>query len=140
MKKNNDFLNQIKNILLKKAEGYFYNEEILEYASSEQTDNSIKKIKESGSLKPNLENLEVSSSKKSNKNENKKEQANLILSKKKITTHYIPPDIVAIKMLVEIFGQEVKTSDNLGSLSDEELYSLKDQILEQLLNFNNKEE
>ena len=71
---------------------------------------------------------------KKDRNEKRnKEDNKLILSKKKITSHYIPPDITAIKILFEIFGKEVDTN-SIESLSDQELLDMKDKLLEELKN------
>ena len=40
-KQNTDLYEKIKNVLIKKAEGFFYNEEILEYTTE---DGKIKKV------------------------------------------------------------------------------------------------
>ncbi len=61
------------------------------------------------------------------KGENEKEE--LKLCKKKISTHYVPPDMLAIKMLLE------DTKENINSLSnmtDEELVSLKNKLILEL--------
>ncbi|MBQ7579060.1 MAG: hypothetical protein IJT25_00815 [Clostridia bacterium] len=56
---------------------------------------------------------------KNSANENKQ---TLTLSKKKVTTHYIPPDMLAIKMLYEINAREDDVS--FSNLTDEELKEL----------------
>ena len=54
-------------------------------------------------------------------------------SKKKITTHFVPPDISAIKMLLEIYGKAMKSSE-VSSMSDAELLQLKDQLIKEISN------
>ena len=44
--KKNDILEKIKNILLKKAEGYFYNEETLEFSSPNEKSETSKIIEQ----------------------------------------------------------------------------------------------
>lgn len=136
MKQSNKYiLDQIKNILLKKAEGYFYNEEIFEYYSPENKDNEIlKKVDKSGSTQLTFIKDDIQSNQKKGKYEQNTETKNLILSKKKVTSHYIPPDLTAIKMLIEIFGQEVNKNDDIESLSDQELFELRDTLIQNLKN------
>ena len=65
-------------------------------------------------------------------------QQTLVLLKKKVTTHYIPPDMLAIKMLVENFGEEIKNnkkSESIDKLSDEELIELKNKLEKEIINF-----
>ena len=114
--KREQLLSKLKKILLKKAEGFFYTEEINEYQQNLKNDSKqISIFDESGTKL-----------KKTKNNDQNKQTLNLILSKKKVTTHYIPPDMLAIKMLIENFGEKIKDDDdNLLSLSDEELYSLQ---------------
>ena len=120
MKNNFDkeILLKIKNILLKKSEGYYYNEEILEYQ------NNINETKIENNEQLNL-------FKENNGKENSQKHENLALLKKKVTTHYIPPDLLAVKMLVEIFGEKVN-NDDLSNLSDQELEKLKNEIIQKL--------
>ena len=46
--------------------------------------------------------------------------------KRKITTHYVPPDMLAIKMLFENFGEKV---ESLEEMSDEEILQMKDKLI-----------
>ena len=55
--------------------------------------------------------------------------------KKKITKHYIPPDMLAIKILFETIKEKVN-DDDLNNISDEELIKLKNKLTEELLNEN----
>ena len=119
MKNNFDaeILNKIKNILLKKSEGFYYNEEILEYQ------NNSTEIK-------NTENNQLNFLENNEKNTPQK-HSNLTLLKKKVTSHYVPPDLLAVKMLIEIFGETLEHND-LSYLSDTELNNLKLDIIKKL--------
>lgn len=119
-KLDNKLLTDIKNILLKKAEGYFYDEEIFEYQNKIDEDKQLNFFE-------SIE--EIEKNKQSNRKQNKKENTNLVLTKKKVTTHHVPPDLLAVKMLVEIFGEKVNLNQDLYSLSDDELFALKDEII-----------
>ena len=54
----------------------------------------------------------------------------LVMSKKKITTHYVPPDMLAIKMLLEDNGEKV---NSLAQMTDEELVALKNKLINELV-------
>ena len=127
MKKNKDIelYKKIKDVLIKKAEGYFYNEEILEYQTE---DGKIKKV----TTTSNQSDTPTENEEKCEEGTDTKKEDKLTLSKKKITTHYIPPDLLAVKMLVEIFGKEVSADNNLESLSDFQLNQLKEEIIQKL--------
>lgn len=119
---NQNNIEKIKNILIKKSEGYYYSEEILEYQSNIQP-SEIKQSKQISIFSDEQE-----------KNEHTNEKhKDLTLLKKKVTTHYIPPDLLAVKMLIEIFGKEVNNDDShLENLTDSELEDLKNQIIDKL--------
>ena len=116
-------LENIKNILLKKSEGYFYNEEILEYQND---------IIETKSNKNEQLNFFKN---KNNEEKNTEKYSNLTLIKKKVTTHYVPPDMLAIKMLFENYGEKV---DVLENMSDEDVVKLKENLLKELSNYEDK--
>lgn len=121
--KREQLLSKLKKILLKKAEGFFYTEEINEYQQNLKNDSEQISIFDESSTKL----------KKTKNNDQNKQTLNLILSKKKVTTHYIPPDMLAIKMLIENFGEKIKDDDdNLLSLSDDELYSLQENLIREI--------
>lgn len=121
--KREQLLSKLKKILLKKAEGFFYTEEINEYQHNSKNDSEQMSIFDESSTKL----------KKTKNNDQNKQTLNLILSKKKVTTHYIPPDMLAIKMLIENFGEKIKDDDdNLLSLSDDELYSLQENLIREI--------
>ena len=128
---SSELLSKIKDILLKKAEGYFYDEKIEEYQQTEDDDKKDKNTSKSVSeqLKLNLDDLNSELiSKPTNPKRAKRKKMELI--KKKITTHHIPPDLGAIKMLLELFASS--NDDNLSSLSQEELLELKDELIKKL--------
>ena len=52
----------------------------------------------------------------------------MILSKKKITKRYVPPDMLAIKMLLEIDGESFRLSD----MTDQELLDLKNSLIKKI--------
>lgn len=54
----------------------------------------------------------------------------LVLVKKKVSTHYVPPDMLAIKMLLENNKQKINT---LSSMTDEELVALKNKLISELI-------
>lgn len=124
-KQNTDLYEKIKNVLIKKAEGFFYNEEVLEYTTE---DGKTKKVitTEDAENKTNKMESKTRCEREQNK-ENK-----LTLSKKKVTTHYIPPDLLAVKMLVEIYGKKIDSGNELEKLEYQELINLKNQLIEKL--------
>ena len=138
-KKIYDFL--IK-ILLKKAEGYYYTEEQEEYEKAQNKSQISKNKYENISLFDNFDTVNnknrLSNDIIKTTNEDHKEEqsnTNLIMVKKKITKHYIPPDMFAIKILFETIKETVG-DDNLQNISNEELLKLKDKLIEELLNEN----
>lgn len=164
MKKSFDKL-KLMDALVKRAEGFFYTEEVSEFSIVEQKDkdkNNSEEILENKSNFIEIENdniLENINNKKSLKNSGSKikeqentelylgqnvgsgtsncgvineNSKNLMLVKKKVTTHYIPPDLSAIKILLEDFGQEIKGNDMLDDMSDDELLKLRNEIVKEL--------
>ena len=138
-KKIHDFLVKI---LLKKAEGYYYTEEQEEYEKTQNKSQITKSKYENVSL---FESFDISNTKNNTSNdiinssneESKKEadNQNLVMVKKKITKHYIPPDMFAIKILFETIKETVG-DDNFKNISNEELLKLKDKLVGELLNEN----
>lgn len=55
----------------------------------------------------------------------------MILSKKKVSQKYIPPDTGALKALVDLIGGD---NDDLRKMSDEQLKEEKDRLLKELKN------
>ena len=131
---NYELTEKIKQILIKKAQGYDYSEETYEY---QRTPSSEKQLSFDDLLESDDNTFENQIIKKRTKI-NKINDQELILLKKKVTTHHIPPDMLAIKILLENFGSTDKKEEfELEKLSDTELLALKDKILE---NLNNIEE
>lgn len=138
-KKIYDFL--IK-ILLKKAEGYYYTEELEEFEKTQNNSNKSKKnyvnvsfFENSDTQHPQTDN--TNDIIKSSNEESKKpsDTENLVMVKKKITKHYIPPDMLAIKFLFETIKETVN-DDDLKNISNEELLKLKDKLIGELINEN----
>ena len=50
----------------------------------------------------------------------------LSLAKRKISTHYVPPDMLAIKILLENDKEKIT---KLSAMSDEELVELKKKLI-----------
>lgn len=168
-------IEKIKNILIKKAEGFFYREVQEEYNLEKKPKGKEEKnIQTSSQInvedlfyfgenvaenKPNDDKNEGKNeklhrkSKKSIKNEfiqqcvsqkqgvqcgqddreeeqRRDEQTNeeITLVKKKVTAHYIPPDLLAIKMLFEIDSKEINTE----TMTDKELVEYKKQLISSL--------
>ena len=141
---NNNFTrNDLIEILVKKASGYFYSEEQFEY-ETQKNNKSNEKLINNLSFFENFdrgEHLFANSDDKINLSNEIKNQENgerkLSLIKKKVTTHYIPPDINAIKILFEIFEKKVGESA-LENLTDEELLDLKNKLIKELSNEHNE--
>ena len=138
MKKSQEINEKIIDILLKKAEGFKYFEEQYEYENE-------KKMKKDKSKYENLsffENYDRGDSifvidddkmKLANEENKFRESEGLVLVKKKVTSHYIPPDMLAVKILLEIFGKEA-IDDDFNKMTDEELINFKEKILKELKN------
>lgn len=146
--KNNKFTkNDLIELLIKKASGFYYSEEQYEY---EKTQNKLKKNEISYNNLNFFENYDRGCNnsesfddklKVSNETEisGKNDQTqNLTLVKKKVATHYISPDINAIKILFEIFENKVG-EDSVENLTDEELLNLKNKLIKELSNDFNKD-
>lgn len=139
--KNKDFTqNDLLNLLIKKATGFYYTEEQYEYEKTQNKSNSIK-INEN--LSDNLKNndrvatqLNFIDDKIEVSNEIKTDTKNLTLVKKKVATHYISPDMLAIKILLEIYGKKIG-DENVDDLSNEELLKLKETLIGELLDEEN---
>ena len=137
-KKIYDFL--IK-ILLKKAEGYYYTEEQEDYEKTQNKSINSKYQCENISFFENFDIVKTKNNKvddkiiATNKDEKQQNNQSLVMVKKKITKHYIPPDMLAIKILFEINKEKVNDNE-LNNLTDEELLNLKDKLIGELLNDN----
>ena len=139
---NNEIYDFLIKILLKKAEGYYYTEEQEDYEKAQNksndskiTYNNISFFDKNDTLEHNTTSLNDNI--KSQNEDNKKRQSiqNLVMVKKKITKHYIPPDMLAIKILFETIKETVK-DDDINNISDEELLKLKDKLIGELINEN----
>ena len=127
---------ELINILLKKASGFYYTEEQEDYEKAQN------KIKNNENQFRNVSFFDFSDTVKNNsanlndiintQNENKSETQDLVLVKKKITKHYIPPDMLAVKILFETLKEKVN-ADDLDNLSDEELINLKNKLIGELI-------
>ena len=106
--KPKDNIKNLKDVLLKLAQGFSYTETTEEFVPT----------KDSGQI--GMQELEVKS----------EEQAGLKLSKKKIVTHYVPPDMLAIKMLLQY---ESGDDTQYSQMTDEQLLELKNKLLGQLM-------
>ena len=122
-------------ILLKKAKGFYYTEEQEDYEKTQ----SKSKLSEFSCRNLSFFDNDVTKEHKfpnqsdtiSLDNEAKRNTENLVLVKKKITKHYIPPDMLAVKILFETLKEKVN-DDDINNLSDEELLKLKDKLIGEL--------
>lgn len=139
---NKEIYDFLIKILLKKAEGYYYTEEQEDYEKAQnksfnskiQNDNiSFFEIIDTQNLNQSTNNDIIKS--QNEKDQNSQANKNLVMVKKKITKHYIPPDMLAIKILFETIKETVN-EDDLKNISDEELIKLKDKLIGELLNEN----
>ena len=144
--------NQLNKLLIKKAEGFYYTEEAFEYTLENKKDaaKQLSFFDDNNIEKQNEHNLKTLAKCVSKTSVNKKtdvksgceeilsdssikentpayeDQQTLTLSKKKVTTHFVPPDMLAIKMLLEINSREGDSS--YDNLTDEELKALIKQL------------
>lgn len=136
---NKEIYEKLIEILLKKANGFYYTEEQEDYEKTQNKSKFSEICTKNLSFFENFDTPETISNKSSDtinlNNDGKKENQNLILVKKKITTHYIPPDMLAVKILFETIKEKVN-EDDLNNLSDEELIKLKNKLLGELQNEN----
>lgn len=93
----NNFLEQA---LLKRAMGYWVEEEVKEYTYDYQKDEhgNVQGLVDGASLEKRI-------------------------VKSKITKHFVPPDLAAIKMLLE------QQKDDIGELSEEQLIAERDRLI-----------
>ena len=136
----NKIQKQLIDILLKKANGFYYYEEQEEYEKTQNKskfrENSIQNISMFDNfVTGQAQNKESNVTLKPSNGKEENEAQTLTLVKKKITKHYIPPDMLAIKILFEINKEKVNDND-LNNLTDEELLNLKDKLIGELLNDN----
>lgn len=139
MTKNKFGYQDVVELLIKRAKGFYYTEEQYEY---EKTQNKSKS-NEISSLK--VENISFfdncvrgdnlitkpNDTIKLSNGDNCASNENLTLIKKKVSTHYISPDMLAIKILFEIFREKVN-SNEIDLMTDDELLQLKKELLKEL--------
>lgn len=136
---NKKIYNNLIEILLKKASGFYYTEEQEEYEKTQKKSNISEKPSNNLNFFEIYDTLEPESNnasdtiKSSNGKTQKQNNQDLVLVKKKITTHYIPPDMLAVKILFETIKEKVN-EDDLEKLSDKELLNLKEKLLGELIN------
>lgn len=132
-------------ILVKLANGFYYSEEQIELQKTQKYNGNLSKSNEIYQNISFFDNYDTVCATPDNSHdkikidgygkENDKDTKDLTISKKKITTHYVPPDISAIKILFEIFDKEVN-SDDISNLSDKDLLDLKNKLIKELSNEN----
>ena len=128
-------------LLTKKAKGFYYTEEIYEYEKpqnksilNKNCSNNLNFFEICDMVEPDnkvpYDKIELSNETKQAANKN---DENLTLSKKKVSTHFVPPDMLAIKILFEIYGKEID-NNSIENLTDKELLDLKNKLAEELFN------
>lgn len=135
----NNIYDELIKILLKKAKGFYYTEEQEEYEKAQNKP----RISEINNKNISFFDNNVTSEVKfinhndtiKSDNENKRNTENLVLVKKKITKHYIPPDMLAVKILFETIKEKVN-DDAINNLSDDELIKLRDKLIGELIDEN----
>ena len=139
----------IINLIIKQAKGFYFTEEQYEYEKTQNKSVLNKNINNIDSFcnfpskndrgykqesflddKLKIENEPP--------NQQHKNTENLTLVKKKTATHFVSPDMHAIKILLEIFDEKLDSSTP-SNLSDEELLNLKNKLLGELLNEPNQD-
>lgn len=130
------------NLLIKKASGFYYQEELCEFEKTQNKSNLFSKstnkfqnisffdndVTVQTQTKNSCDTIKSSEEKPINQVH---DNENLTLTKKKITTHYIPPDLHAIKILFEIFSKE-EVNDDIENLTNEELINLRNKLLKEI--------
>ena len=134
MKQNEKINKKLIDLLLKKANGFHYEEELFEYEREKKKNENLSFFDICDRGESNIVDDGVII-KSANEKDRLKSSENLVLVKKKVTTHYIPPDMVAIKILLEIFGKE--DVNEIEKMSDDELIKLKEKIIEEIKNEDN---
>ena len=144
MAKDSYTKNDLIEILIKKASGFYYSEEQFEYEKT-QNKSQINKIQaqnisffENNDRGQNEiitlnDTIELSNETNISKQNNQE----LTLVKKKVATHYVSPDINAIKILFEILENKVG-EDSFNDIDNEELLLIKKKLVEELSDELNK--
>lgn len=117
-----DLEDSLKQILYKKARGYKYKEEVEEYQVEEEKE---KKGATAVSEQLDFSSLDIDFK------QVKKNSKKMTLIKKKVSSHHVPPDLTAIKMLLDYFVVKDDSKD-YSTLSDKELEKLKNSLIDQL--------
>ena len=131
MSKNKFTYKDVIDLLIKKASGFYYSEEQYEYEKTQKKSNIVKNQSNFTQINSQITFFNEDKSEEELNQENK----NLTLSKKKVTTHYVSPDMLAIKILLEIYGE--KMNDDISHLSNNELIELKNKLIKDLQNEDN---
>ena len=137
---NNEIYDELIKILLKKAQGFYYSEEQEDYEKAQNKSKSFNKVYENVSFFENYDTVKQCNTNDNDtikpSNEKNENTQSLVLVKRKITKHYIPPDMLAVKIIFETIKEKVN-DDDINNLSDDELLKLKDKLLEFILFLNN---
>ncbi len=133
MKKNDKIRAKLVDILLKKAEGFYVREENFEY-QKEKPQKSAPQYENLSFFGPDVrgdgccdcqsDRLDLKQAKERGCDEK------LALVKKKVASRYIPPDMLAVKILLEMFG--AKEVDGFEAMTDAQLLALKKKVLEEI--------
>lgn len=141
-------MQDLKRLLIKKAQGFYFSEEQTEFESSSSKTKPANKnsLQNLGSEILTCEKKDIQCTKKQKDLQPQADEKNqelkntckeqnflgglnedspaLVVVKKKVSTHFVPPDSLAIKMLFEIFGKEIAGEDaqsDIEKLSNDEL-------------------
>lgn len=139
MAKNKFGFNDVIDLLIKRAKGFYYTEEQFEYEKTQKNSISVKNnslnyqnisffdkpVRGNAQIENSCDTIKLSNGEATQNNEN------LTLVKKKVSTHYISPDMLAIKILFEIFGEKVDKNE-IEKMTDDELINLKNQLLKEI--------
>ena len=142
---NSNISDKLYKILLKRAEGFFYKEVCEEFVYDnkskssqqisffdEENSDSVKskkrvtktKVDQINNVKLNCNDVSCFAA-----GENSEDIKAPTLAKKKVTTHFVPPDMLAIKMLLEI---DKTLGTDLTMMSDSELLTLAKQLEDEI--------
>lgn len=137
---------KIIELLLKKASGFYFSETQYEYQKTQKSAKINENISKTSYNLSFFENIDTKSSIEESCGDMLKSEKSIgdnsdpqeyLLTKKKITTHYNPPDIQAIKILFDL-ADEDNNSKSLNDLSDDELLKLKNKLIKELSNEDNR--
>lgn len=139
MAKNKFGFNDVIDLLIKRAKGFYYTEEQFEYEKTQKNSISVKNNSPNyqnisffdNPVRGNIQSEKLCDTIKVSNGEATQNNENLTLVKKKVSTHYISPDMLAIKILFEIFGEKVDKNE-IEKMTDDELINLKNQLLKEI--------